>query len=182
MQEHQLRASIESVGPLLPVLIYGGRVIDGEKRDRICGELGLVARVQTLHGLDQACSALWSLHPARALELAGERPLVELAQLCGVRAVDIAIFTGAQRGGVRVDSRAPRKTRGEKRIKVQFWSDPQFKHYLDEGAAALDVDASALMRAATWEYLQRVLPRAATEGAARGPDASLVRLRPRRRV
>lgn len=180
MDEQQLRASIERVGPLLPVLIYQGRTLDGAKRDAICGSLGLVPRVLIVHSLDEACSALWSVHAERALELAGERPMQEVAKLCGVRTVDIALASGALRGGLRADTRAPRKTRGQKRVKLQIWSDPQFKHYLDEASDALKADAASIIRCATWEYLQRVLPRAAREGTARGPEPSLVRLRARR--
>ena len=70
MLERDLGASIAAVGPLLPLLIWSGWTIYGQKREDICAETGLVPRVLVLHSLAEACSALWPLHPKRALELA----------------------------------------------------------------------------------------------------------------
>jgi len=50
-----------------------------------------------LETLELACSVLWTLHPTRALELAGKRPLLELAQLCSASTTAIAAQLQAMR-------------------------------------------------------------------------------------
>ena len=184
MQERELRASIAAVGPLLPVLVYRGRVVDGEKRDRICSELGLIPRTQILHSLHELCAALWVLHPERAIAEAqdalGSLTLVNLAELCGVRPSDVAVVIAGKRGAPRAVERSPRRTLGQKSVLIQFWAEPQFKHFVKAAGEHERLDLSATLRVAAWEFVQRTLPRAATEGGARAPAAEWVKPTERR--
>lgn len=185
MQERELRASIAAVGPLLPVLVYRGRVVDGEKRERICGELGLVPRTQVLHSVDELCSALWVLHPERAIvEAQSTRSvpltLTELAKLCNARPSDVAVALAGKRKAVRLVERSPRQTQGQKNVLIQFWAEPQFKHYLKLAGERERLDLSATLRVAGWEFVQKHLPRAATEGGSRAPSVDWVKPSERR--
>lgn len=185
MQERELRASIGAVGPLLPVLVYRGRVVDGEKRDRICSELGLIARTQILHSVTELCSALWTLHPDRAIaeaQAAQSSPLTlsELAELCSARPSDVALALAGKRGAKRLAERSPRRTRSQKSVLIQFWAEPQFKHYVKVAGEREHLDLSATLRVAAWEFVQRNMPRAATEGSARAPGSDWVKPSERR--
>lgn len=181
MQERELRASLVAVGPLLPVLIWRGRVVDGEKRSRICGELGLVPRTQVLHSLAECCSALWALHRERAVAEARAHMdgVRAIAELCGARVADVAqILAGKP---VKQDTRAPRKTRSQKTVLVQLWVEPQLKHFIKRAGESEHLDMSAALRVAAWEYVQRTLPRAPDEGGDRAPSERWVKPPERRR-
>lgn len=184
MRERELRASIAAVGPLLPVLVYRGRVVDGEKRDRICGELGLIARTQILHSMNELCAALWALHPERAIaearaQFAGAS-VAHVAELCNARVADVAsVIVGKREKSV--EKRSPRKTRSQKTILIQFWAEPQFKHFVQRAGEREQLDLSATLRVAAWEFVQRTLPRAAKEGGERAPGIDWVKPIERRR-
>jgi hypothetical protein len=187
--DRELCASIAAIGPLLPLLVWQGVTIDGRKREIICAELGLVPRVRVLQTLEEACQALWALHPDRAVELAhkewdaGDRsPLLStVARLCGARVALVALIVNGKKPKV-TEKRSPRRTRSVRTELVRFWCDPQLKHYIKRAGEAERLELSAAIRVACWEYVQRVLPRAATEGTERGPAVEYVRPRERRRV
>ncbi len=179
MELAEIRSSLLVVGPLLPQLIWAGRVVDGEKRDALCTELGILFPQRRLATREEACAALWLVHPERALVVAETDRVLELARLCSARPVDIARVLAGQRPAPPKVRRSPRQTQGQKNVLVQVWIDPQLKHYLTAAKTDFGKDASSLIREATWSALQRLYPRAATEGARRGPSPELVR--PRRR-
>lgn len=185
MTEAELRASISAVGPLLPVLKWLGATIDGRRREAICEDLGVLPAVRVLSTLEQACSALWQLHPDRAVALAREHtgghvglpPTVrELAALCGVSVSAIAVQLEPKKRA-KPEVRAPRRTVSIKTEIVKFWCEPQFKHYVRLAGAKNGLDLSSTLRVAAWEYVQRELPRAPTEGSRRGPSIEHVRPR-----
>lgn len=182
MNERELRASIAAVGPLLPVLIWRDRVVDGEKRQRLCAELGFVPSYRVLHSVAEACTALWSLHPERALAEARNHVdgVRAIAEVCGARVADVAQLLAGK--PVRQDSRSPRKSRSQKKVLVQVWVEPQLKHFIESAGRAENLDLSSAVRVASWEYVQRVNGRAPTEGGPRAPSAEWVKPRERRRV
>lgn len=185
MQERELRASLVAVGPLLPVLIWHGRVVDGRKRDRICEELGLVPRVQTLHSLAECCSALWAIHRDRAVAEAlagGAAGVTAIAELCSARVADVALVLSTQSKKTKVSKRSPRRTRSTKTEMVQFWTEPQLKHFAKLAGATESLDLSGTIRVALWEYVQRHLPRAPREGGSRAPSEEWVKPPERRRT
>lgn len=185
--EAELRASILAVGQLVPVLKWHGVTIDGRRREAICDAEGIQSSVRHLATLEQACSALWLMHPERALAFAREHagghaglaPTVrELASLCGVSVSVIALALQPQKR--KQDNRAPRRARSVRTEIIKFWCEPQFKHYVRLAGARNGLDLSSVIRVACWEYVQRELPRAPTEGSARGPSADWVK-KPERR-
>lgn len=188
MQEQELRASIAAVGPLLPVLMWRGVVLDGRKRDAICSELGLVPRVVFVHSAEEACCALWALHPARACALAteelqsrgGQLPsALQISRLVGARSSDVLrVLRGT--ADKTPPRRSPRRTRSQKTQLIQLWVEPQFKHYVQRAGAAGGLTLSATLRVAAWEYVARHLPRAPNEGTPRAPSPSCVKPRERR--
>jgi hypothetical protein len=93
MRDRELRASLAKIGPQQPGLEYAGQLVDGRRRQLICGELGIQFDVRIAHALEQACALLWPLHPARALELArseGPRAMLQLAEMCGATPAAVA--------------------------------------------------------------------------------------------
>lgn len=175
MKERELRDSLRTVGPLLPELIYSGRVVDGAKRDAICIELGIVFPQRRLATREEACAALWVVHPERAIAIAETDRVLELARLCGAQPVDIARVLASLRPAKPKERRAPRQTQGQKRVLIQMWVEPQFKHYLQR---AEEVDGRNMTEALTragWRHIQETLPRAATEGSRRAPSIASVR-------
>jgi hypothetical protein len=98
MRDRDLRASLASLGQLEPGLSFEGELLDGRRREPLCAELGRDFRVHVAASLQEACSVLWARgHRTRALELAGARPLVELAELCTTTASAIAQERAAAR-------------------------------------------------------------------------------------
>jgi hypothetical protein len=176
MNDAELRRSLANVGPLLPALHWQGEVLDGKRRAAICDELGVYLPIRYAESLQVACSALWPLHPKRALELAGTRSVSDLAELCSVGVGAIAVELARHRPKAKPERRAPRHTRDEKKVLVQVWVDPQWKHYMQRaGEAAKLPDLSAAIRRAGWDLVQRVLPNPPQEGTRRGPAIELVR-------
>jgi hypothetical protein len=99
MLDRDLRASLAKLGPLQPGLEWNGELVDGRRRQPLCIELeqrGELPRPFVVHvasTLEEACSMLWPLHPARALLLArsdGERSLLQLAAMCGATPAAVA--------------------------------------------------------------------------------------------
>ncbi len=178
MNERELRTSLQSVGPLLPQLIYAGRVVDGSRRDAICTELGIVFPQRRLATREEACAALWVLHPERALELAETDRVLELASLCGTDAINVAAVLARLRPPKPKDNRAPRQTQGQKRTQILLWVEPQFKHYLQRADEVSGLNMTEALTRAGWRYIQETLPRAATEGSRRAP--SLRSVKPKR--
>jgi hypothetical protein len=170
----------------MPVLIWRGRVVDGEKRDRICGELGLVPHVRSLQSIAEVCSALWTVHPERAVAealAAGCAGVQAIAELCSGRVADVATILGAAtKAGASKSKRAPRRSRSQKQSLIQFWSEPQLKHYVQSVGAELGLDLSSTLRVAAWEFVQRNSARAPTEGSARAPAREWVKPPERRRL
>lgn len=185
MHERELRASLAAVGPLMPVLIWRGRVVDGEKRDRICGELGLVAHVRTLHSIAEVCSALWAVHPERAVAealAAGAAGVQSIADLCSARVAEVAGLLAANSKRNAKSKRAPRRSRSQKQTLIQVWTEPQLKHYVQSVGAELGLDLSSTIRVAAWEFVQRNSARAALEGSERAPAREWVKPPERRRL
>jgi hypothetical protein len=179
MKDRELRASLQSVGPLLPQLIYSGRVIDGDRRDAICSELGIIFPQRRLATREEACAALWFLHPERAIKLAETDRVIELARLCGTNAADVAATLKRLRPKPKDVHRAPRQSQGQKRVQVLLWVEPQFKHYLRRAGEAAGLNMTEALTRSGWKWIQETLPRAATEGLRRAPSTASVR--PRRR-
>jgi hypothetical protein len=175
MNERELRASLQSVGPLLPQLIYEGRVVDGIRRDAICSELGIIFPQRRLATREEACAALWLVHPERAIAIAQTDRVLELARLCGTDAVHVATVLAQQRPPKPKDRRAPRQTQGQKRVQILLWVEPQFKHYLQAAKEVSHLNMTEALTRAGWRYIQETLPRAATEGSRRAPSLRSVR-------
>ncbi len=182
MKERELRASLQSVGPLLPQLLYAGRVIDGQRRDAICSELGIVLPQRRLATREEACAALWLLHPERAIELAETDRVLELARLCGSNAADVSTVLQRLRPKRKDPHRSPRQQQGQKRVQLLIWVEPQFKHYLRRAGEASRLNMTEVLTRAGWKFIQETLPRAATEGQRRAPTLESVRPERRRRV
>jgi hypothetical protein len=169
MNDRELRLNLAAIGALLPVFIYEGRVIDGARRERLCGELGLRIERHDCATLQEACSVLWSHHPVRALELAGPRGLLELAELCSVSPTAIARVKQAIRGPRKRTERAPRQTQGQKTVQVLLWMEPQLKHYAKRAAEQEGLTLSAFVRKAIWQRAKILAVRAPGEDSVRAP-------------
>lgn len=180
MNERELRASLQAVGPLLPELVYAGRVVDGNRRDTICTELGIVFPQRRLTTREEACAALWVLHPERAITIAETDRVLELARLCNAQPVEIARVLASLRPAKPKERRAPRQTQGQKRVLIQMWVEPQFKHYLQRSEEVDGLNMTEALTRAGWRHIQETLPRAATEGTRRAPSVAAVRPRRRR--
>lgn len=182
--DRELRDSIAAIGPLLPLLVWQNRVVDGQRRQAVCAELGLAAPIRRFGSIQEACTALWALHPARAVALAQEYgeaeglalTVVDLALLCGARVAAVAVLVTSAKN-VKPDRRAPRRQRSQKTEHVQLFVDPQWKHFVVKVGREQGLDLSSTIRIACWEFVQKHLPKAATEGSRRGPPVEMVRPR-----
>src|SRR4051794_11118762 len=122
--EAVLRASIAAVGPLVPAIVWRGVILDGRRREKICTELGVYLPQNVFHTLEQACHALWTVHPERAIQVAREHlgghaglaPTVrELSEICGVSVTELALVLRELSPKKRSEGkRSPRRTRSVK--------------------------------------------------------------------
>ncbi len=183
--EADLRASLSAVGPLSPALVWRGVTIDGRRREALCAELGIFLPQLTFHTLEQACHALWTMHPQRAIQVAREHrgghaglpPTVrELAEICGVTVTALALELEQMKPRKRGEGkRSPRRTRSVKTEMVKLWAEPQWKHYVRLAGAQRGMDLSQTIRVACWEFVQREMARAPAEGTSRAPSIEHVR-------
>lgn len=175
MRDRELRDSLAAIGAQLPALEYAGERIDGRRREKICTELGIPIAVRTCNSLGEACALLWPHHPRRALELAGARPLLELARLCGTSPTAIALeqhaakprrkhirrTLGEKDGPGVTKVRARNKSgRGSKGVKLELWVEPAFKAYIDKCCEVERLNVSSLIRDALWSRIALKVPRA----------------------
>lgn len=160
MQEHELRASLASIGPLLPAFVYRDQLIDGARRTLLCNELGLHLPTRYLRSLHDACSVLWPLHAERAIALAGDLPLLEIAKLCGAEPASIAAIRA--RTTHKQEAREPkiRLGRRQKSVLLQVWVEPQLKEYAERAGEVLNLNTSAVVREAVWRLAAVTVPRA----------------------
>jgi hypothetical protein len=166
--QRDLRASLQSIGPQLPGLALDGELLDGRKKAPMCAELGIRFEIVEAQTLTEACSILWTRHPARALELAGKKPLLELAALCGVSPTAIAKELKANQP--RKSHQAKRIIEGQnfaqlkadpKMIQRLFWLEPELYAYAREAAAqAGHRNVSQLVRDALWKQVALLVPMA----------------------
>jgi hypothetical protein len=160
MRDAELRSSLLAIGPLLPALEYDGGLLDGRRRVAFGEELGLSVPVKRVRTLRDACSHLWPLHPQRALELAGDASLLELAELCGVEPTSIALVRRTTRPKRVSDTRRIRYERKQPAKLLQLWLEPQLRELMNIAGDELDLSLSELTRQAIWEKIALVVPHA----------------------
>lgn len=155
MDERELRASLKAIGALLPVVTYMGSTIDGEKRERLCAELGISITRRACVSLHEACSTLWTQHPDRAIELArrygGDVRLAELAELCGAKPAHLSRALQAMRPPRKRVQKAPRRLISQKNVIIHVWMEPQLRHFIQLAAQREGVTVAAFVRQAVWQ-------------------------------
>ena len=172
MRDRDLRASLQLIGALTTGYSYAGEVFDGRRRLEICTHLGIHFEVRECTTLQEACSILWTLHPARALELAakdGKRSVLELARLCSATPLAVAQEQQANkpRKSHKRDTRILRdepyrklkETRKMLRRIVTF--EPELYAYAKEAAAQIGHrNVNQLVRDALWKEVALRVPNA----------------------
>jgi hypothetical protein len=166
-ENRDLRASLQSIGPQIPGLSFDGVLLDGRKKATMCAELRISFEIREAQTLAEACSILWTRHPARALELAGKRPVLELASLCGVSATAVAKELQATKPK---KSHHKRRIEGEsfsqlktanKMVRRLFTLEPELYAYAREASAQLGHrNVNKLVRDALWEKVALLVPMA----------------------
>lgn len=168
MRDRDLRASLESIGAQVPGLEYAGELIDGRKKALMCAELRISFDVQRADSLQQACSILWTRHPARALELAKTQTqkVLELAELCGTNAVSIAKELQANKPKKKLvnvqrlipDQPYRQLKQQPKMIRRLFVLEPELYAYAREAAAKSGHrNVNKLVRDALWEKCAKLV-------------------------
>lgn len=176
MRIEEMRDSIATVGQLFPVLVFRNRVIDGAKRVEVLTERGEHPSQRICASLGDACALLWQAHPERALALAGDLPLRELAELCAVRPSTIAAFKRKQFAAAREEEQRTRerprvKARGKAKL-VQIWFEPELKDAAERAAERTSRNVSSYVRESVRRSLALDLPG--------GPPAVRDRIAPRK--
>ena len=157
----QVLESIQRDGQLLPVYLWSGAILDGEKRHRACLESGLEPSFHTLTDEHAAASLLWSLHPQRALAMFGHgRTFVDLVVLFGAKPTSLKAVMREQEKREPKPKRNPRR-RFNYRMTVRFPVDAQRIIYATAKESRCDRQEViiAAVRAATPEALERELRR-----------------------
>jgi hypothetical protein len=170
MDERELRDSIRESGPVLPAVFFLGEQIDGRRRERLCSELGIAITRKHCESLREACSYLWAIdHQHRAIALADTRNVHELAQLCAARPAAVAKVLRDSMPRPKYVHRNPRQLRGQKRVLVQVWMEPQLKFLAQRAGEREGLQLSAFLREAAWERVQLVDGRAPLPDTTRAP-------------
>jgi hypothetical protein len=171
MDEQELRSSITKSGPVLPVVFYESKEIDGRKRHAICAELGRHIEQKYCGSLREACSFLWAVgHEQRAVVLAATRDVRELAELCGARIAAVAVVLREMQPRPRYLHKNPRHLRGQKLVRVQVWMEPQLRTIAQRAGEREGLNLSAFIREATYDRAQLVDGRAPLPGTTRAPQ------------
>jgi hypothetical protein len=134
----------------------------------MCAELCITFPIYAAETLEEACSILWTRHPARALELAGPQSIIALAKLCSASAVAIAKELKANQPKkpkllrVRINDTPPDMSRSRaKLIKRLFVLEPELYAYAQEAAAQRGhKNVSRVVRDALWKEIAIVVPNA----------------------
>lgn len=173
MDDRELRASLATIGAILPALEYENELIDGRKRRAMCAELGVSIDVVALSSLQEACARLYAQHPRRGLELAqrhGVKLLHDLAQHCGTTPAAIARelrdakpkplsgneWRKRRRNG-HAEMRELRKS--PKMVQVLLFMEPELREYGRELAARKGHgNVSRIVREALWKEVALTLP------------------------
>jgi hypothetical protein len=166
-EERDLRASLERIGPQISGLSFRGELIDGKKKASMCAELGISFEIYEAQTLSEACSILWTRHPARALELAGPHSVLELSKLCAVSTTAIAKEQKANKPKRSHHSQRrlipgqpyPQLKEDPKMIKRLFLLEPELYAYAKEAAAQRGHrNVSKLVRDALWKEIALCVP------------------------
>lgn len=171
MDEPDLADSIRRSGPVLPVVFFAGKTIDGRKRERICNDLSLPLEQKYCGTLREACSYLWAVHhEQRAIDLADTSNVHDLAELCSARPAAVARIVRALQPRAKWIHKNPRHLRGQKRVLVQVWMEPQLKAIAKRAGEREGLDLSAFIRQAAYDRAQLVDGRAPLPGTTRAPE------------
>jgi hypothetical protein len=168
MQERDLRESILRIGVQVSGLEFDGVLLDGRKKAAICFELGIEFPIHTAKTLEEACSILWTRHPARALDFAGKSSVLELAALCSASPVAIAREVQANKPK---STRPPRRRiegqpypelkEQKKMLRRLFVLEPELYAYAQEAAAQCGHrNVNKLVREALWAKVALLVPQA----------------------
>lgn len=170
MSDRDLRASLQSIGVLIPGLEYEGELVDGRKKREMCADLGVPLPVHTAKSRQEACSVLWTRHPDRAVELAGTTRMLELVELCSASSVSIAKVLQAKKPRVSHQSQRilPVGFRDYKYLKQHpkmlrrlVTLEPELYAYAREAAAQLGHrNFAKLVRRALWKEVALIVPNA----------------------
>jgi hypothetical protein len=173
MRERDLRESIQRIGVQSPGLAFAGALLDGRKRSAICLELGSTFPVHTAETFAEACSILWTRHPERALEFAGnagKSGVLELAELCGASPVAIATEIQANKPKPKKSAAQRRLIEGQpypqlkeekKMLRRLFVLEPELYAYAQEAAAQQGHrNVNKLVREALWAKVALLVPQA----------------------
>lgn len=139
ISDDELRSSIAKFGCFLPILRWQNRTLDGHRRERIALGVGKTAQILQLRTRREAASALWMVHPERAIITFPEPTLRAAAELYGTTPAQVAMVRRSLRGGKtpyqhqrvswtrrRAIDHAPFQTDG-KALKIQFWLSPELR-------------------------------------------------------
>lgn len=182
---------MQKIGPQKSGLEYEGEPIDGRRRAEICADLGQDFSFRKCATLQEACTLLWLEHPQRALELAGARPLLELAQLCSTTPVAVARELQARpkpkgtRGYTREIEGQPYRElkRAKKMVRRLFTLEPELYAYAREAAAQKGHrNVNRLVRDALWKEVALTVPNAPQFQPRRVQPPNGVRVLSRRRT
>jgi hypothetical protein len=173
--KRDLRASLQRIGVQIPGLSHGGVLIDGKKKAELCADLGIEFEVYEARTLRDACSILWTRHPERALELAGNRPLLELAELCSTSTTAIALTQRAtQKAKKPPNSKRlegahyPTLKQDPRMVRRLFVLEPELYAYAKEAAAqAGHRNVNRLVRESLWAKVAELVPLAPREAPQR---------------
>jgi len=94
ISDDELRSSIAKFGCFLPVLRWHGRTLDGHRREIIAVTVGREAPILEVDTRREAASALWIVHPDRALCSFPEPTIESAADLYGTTPEQVAIVQG----------------------------------------------------------------------------------------
>jgi hypothetical protein len=189
MQERDLRESILRIGVQVSGLEYDGVLLDGRKKAAICLELGIAFHIQEAKTFEEACSILWTRHPARALAFAGKLSVLELATLCSTNPVAIANEMRAENSKPKRQKRRriegqpyPQLKESKRMLRRLFVLEPELYAYAQEAAKQSGHgNVNRLVRDALWAKVALLVPQAPQYQPKRiqTPNGSRV---PKRRV
>jgi hypothetical protein len=93
LSEDALRESLRVHSQWVPVFIFGGVVLDGKRRQRLCRELGRTPHTVELRDKREAARVLFVLHPVEAvIEFCSDMPVLEASEFLGVQPSDFALI------------------------------------------------------------------------------------------
>jgi len=180
--DQELEESLRELGCLHPIVRYGGKIYDGERRQHVCDLFGLKPKFYDCSTRATLLRVLWLVEPDRAIAEAGKMTIAEYAETFNAKPMQIARHLRSKKETKKAERRKVGRRYGSRlETLVTFWCSQRLKYIAQVAAARTGRSVSDYIRQAMQDAAARDVDKATLQSINRATLlGSRTRLREKR--